>query len=184
MAEDASSLMNLPGQEAPGPSGDAAVEEPSTQTPEPPDYPFPDEEPTQTPEPASDGEQPALPEEYFLKGVVKALLIIALFSMTLLVLPLVGLVTAFLVGPYLAGYIGGKHTCHGTLLGFVVGMIWSSALVILIIYMAGRFSISGNVKIGSFELALIAIIYFLNILFCSIGGWISSSKVPACRPAS
>jgi hypothetical protein len=125
-----------------------------------------------------DGESPEV--DYFLKGLVIALGIIALFSMSLLALPLAGLVVAFLVGPYLAGYLGGKHTCHGTLLGFLAGMIWSSALVIIIIYMAGRISMSGTVKIGGYELMLVVLIYFFNIVFCSIGGWISSSKVPTC----
>ena len=124
------------------------------------------------------------PEDYFLKGLLIALGVIAVFSFSFLVLPLAGLIVSFVVGPYLAGYLGGKQTCHGTLMGFLAGMIWSSAQVILIISLAGRFSISGTVKVGPYELFFIVLIYFLNIVFCTIGGWISSSKVPTCVPSN
>ena len=122
-------------------------------------------------------------EDFFTKGYLIALGILALFSVSFFALPLAGLVVTFIVGPYLGGYLGGKRTCHGTLLGFLVGMTWASIMIIIIIFLAGRVSISGMVRIGRYEMAIIVLIYFFNIVFCSIGGWMSSSKVPTCAPS-
>ena len=46
---------------------------------------------------------------------------------------------AITLGPFIAGYKGGRHTHHWTWLGPIVGLMWSGLQVIFIIFLAWFF---------------------------------------------
>jgi len=113
--------------------------------------------------------------EYFLKGFVIALLIIAVFTLTFFVpIFLFNYILMFIVGPYLAGFYGGKRTDHGQLLGFLVGLVWSSIEIIIIINLVQMAAPWGTVTIGRLEMAFIFMVYFFNSVFCALGGRVSN----------
>jgi len=114
-------------------------------------------------------------EDRFLLGFLVAMGTIAVFSVSLILIPIAGPVIAFIVGPYIAGYLGGKYTQAGFTMGFIVGLIWSSMEIILIVMLAESFSLSGSVHVGWGESLIILLIYLFNCVFSMLGGRISSS---------
>ena len=108
-------------------------------------------------------------EEHFLKGMVVAFFYLAIFSV--IFVPVVWYVSAFVVGPWVAGYRGGRYTNHGLKLGIFAGAIWASLEVILIIYIFSAVAaVIGELKIQKLEIFFLFLIYFFNIAFCGLGG--------------
>ncbi len=115
--------------------------------------------------------------ENFLRAFATTLLILTLFSLLLFVTPFfIGPVFAFFIGPYVAGYKGGKRTEQGALMGLISGMIWASGEVILIVSIASSISPVGMLVIDNLEIMVIIFIYISNLFFCTLGGLIGSRK--------
>jgi len=111
--------------------------------------------------------------ENFLKAFGLTMGLLAL-GMALLFVPptLLGGILAITVGPYIAGYYGGKHTRDWHWLGILSGLIWASGEVIIIITLADTLSIQGTVTIGKVEGLIIIGLYIFNVMFCTIGSYI------------
>ena len=113
-------------------------------------------------------------EDHFLKGLVVSLAYISTFS--LFIIPVVWFIFTFVIGPFVAGYKGAKHTPHGMKLGVFVGLIWASVEVLLIIYFFSQLSIFGGVVIRGTEAAILFAVYGFNVLFCMLGGRLGASS--------
>jgi len=108
-------------------------------------------------------------EDDFLRAFLVTLGYMALFTLFLFI-PLIGFVLAFTLGPYIAGYRGGRYTVEWKKAAFGASFLWTSILIIIIIFLVlPMFPMGFELKIGGQEMLIIALVYAVNILFCAFG---------------
>ena len=108
-------------------------------------------------------------EEDFLKALLVTIGYLALFTLFIFI-PLIGFIMAFTMGAYIAGYRGGRYSVDWRKVGLLAAIIWSTILaIILILILLAAMPFNLPVKIGGWEVALICVLYALNIIFCVWG---------------
>jgi hypothetical protein len=108
-------------------------------------------------------------EDNFFKAILVTTGYLAFFTL-LIFIPLIGFVLAFTIGPYIAGYRGGRYSVDWRKVGLLSAVIWSTILVIILILIAvSVFPFNYDITIGGGEVVLICIPFALNIIFCVLG---------------
>ncbi len=118
-------------------------------------------------------------EQRFDKAFVISLVIIAILSL-LAFIPILGPLLALTLVPYLACNVGCKYVnkMNGAQVGILVGILWSiiEINVLLQILSYVTISVSEPVIKQSIDYLIISIIFILNIIFCTIGGYTGGAK--------
>lgn len=108
-------------------------------------------------------------EEDFLKAILVTIGYLALFTLFIFI-PLIGFIMAFTMGAYIAGYRGGRYSVDWRKVGLLAAIIWSTILVILLVLiLLAAMPFNYPFKIGGWEVAIICVLYALNIIFCVLG---------------
>lgn len=114
--------------------------------------------------------------ERFDKAFLIAMAIFAVLFVIVFI-PILGPILALTIVPYLAGYQSGKYINRkdGLLIAIIVAVIWTiiEVLILFILLSSLNLGIKSPGLYTSRDWILLFLIFFMNILFCSLGSWFS-----------
>ena len=98
-----------------------------------------------------------------------------------LVVPLVGPIFAYTLGPLLAGYVGGKYILRwdSPVLAFLASAIVTGTQVGLVLFVLNQLPMIVHVQLGRQEWGLMIALFLLNLTFCFLGALGSGRPISA-----